>query len=203
MLSLNSEELSKWFDDNGDQTHNLNYPLNEESIVMDLGGFKGIWASQIIDLYDANIYIIEPIYDYYDYMINKFIHNNKVKLMNVGISDEDKEDIIFVNEDSSSFNSDGMPQNVKLLTMKSIFNKWNLKKVDLLQINIEGHKYLLLENLVNEDLLDKFKYIQIQFHQGIQDHISRRDRIHKKLLDRGFKIRFNYPFVWESWEKTS
>lgn len=202
MLTLNSEELSKWFSDNGDQTHNLNYPLNEESVVMDLGGFKGIWASQIINLYNPNVYIIEPIYDYYNYMVSKFAHTNKVKLMNVGISDEDKEDIIFINEDGSSFNSSGKPEKVKLLTMKSIFNEWNLKKVDLLQINIEGHEYLLLENLVNEDILDKFKYIQIQFHQGIEDYISRRDSIHKKLLDRGFKIRFNYLFVWESWEKT-
>jgi FkbM family methyltransferase len=201
MLTLNSDELIKWIDDNGDQTHNLNYPLNEESIVMDLGGFKGIWASQIINLYNPNVYIIEPVYNYYNYMVSKFADNNKVKLMNVGISNEDKEDIIFVNEDSSSFNSNGTPENIKLLTMKSIFNKWNLEKVDLLQINIEGYEYLLLEHLVNEDILDKFKYIQIQFHQGILDYIPRRDAIHKKFIDRGFKIKFNYPFVWESWDK--
>jgi FkbM family methyltransferase len=201
MLTLNSDELVKWINDNGDQTHNLNYPLTEESIVMDLGGFKVIWASQIINLYNPNVYIVEPIYDYHNYMVNKFADNNKVKLMNVGVSDEDKEDIIFVNKDSSSFNHDGIPESVKLLTMKSIFDKWNLEKVDLLQINIEGHEYLLLENLVNEDVLDKFKYIQVQFHQGMPNDISRRNVIHEKLKIRGFKNRFNYPFVWESWEK--
>jgi FkbM family methyltransferase len=201
MLTLNSDELINWINDNGDQTHNLNYPLTEESIVMDLGGFKGIWASQIINLYNPNVYIIEPIYGYYNFMVNKFADNNKVKLMNVGISNEDKEDIIFVNEDSSSFNSIGSSENIKLLTMKSILDKWNLEKVDLLQINIEGHEYLLLEHLVNEDVLDKFKYIQIQFHQGMPNDISRREAIHEKLKIRGFKNRFNYPFVWESWEK--
>jgi FkbM family methyltransferase len=201
MLTLDSHELTKWINDKGDQTHNLNYPLDEESVVMDLGGFKGNWASQIIDLYNPNVYIIEPIFNYHNYMVNKFASNNKVKLMNVGISDQDREDIIFVNEDSSSLNSNGKTENIKLLTMKSICDKWNLKKVDLLQINIEGHEYLLLEHLVNEDILDKFKYIQIQFHQGIKDDFLRRKAIHENLKIRGFKNRFNYPFVWECWEK--
>jgi FkbM family methyltransferase len=201
MVTLDLHELKKWINDEGDKTHNLNYPLNEESIVMDLGGFKGNWASQIIDLYNPNVYIIEPIFNYYDFMVNKFLSNNKVKLMNVGISDQNKEDIIFVNEDSSSLNSNGKTENVKLLTMKSIFDKWNLKKVDLLQINIEGHEYLLLEHLVNEDILEKFKYIQIQFHKGIKDDFLRRKAIHENLKIRGFKNRFNYPFVWECWEK--
>jgi FkbM family methyltransferase len=201
MLTLNSEELSKWFNDNGDQTHNLDYPLTEDSIVMDLGGFKGIWASQIINLYNPNVYIIEPIYDYHNYMVNKFADNNKVKLMNVGVSDEDKEDIIFINADSSSFNSDGTAENVKLLTMESIFNKWNLKKVDLLQINIEGGEYLLLENMLETGSINKFKNIQIQFHLGVENDIERRFNIQEGLSKNDFKIKFEYPFVWESWGK--
>jgi FkbM family methyltransferase len=199
-LKLSKSESSRWFNDDGDNTHNINYPLTEESIVMDLGGYMGRWANQIIKKYNPYMFIIEPIHYHYNYMVNKFANNNKVKLMNVGISNEDKEDIIFINGDQSSFYSAGTSENVKLLTMQSIFNKWNLEKVDLLQINIEGHEYLLLEYLVNEDILDKFKYIQIQFHQAIENHIMRREAIHTKLKDRGFKNRFNYPFIWESWE---
>ena len=82
MLSLDLNELSRWINDNGDHTHNLQYPLNSDSIILDLGGFKGIWAQQIIDLYDPNVYIIEPISQFYLYMVEKFSCNNKIKLMN-------------------------------------------------------------------------------------------------------------------------
>jgi FkbM family methyltransferase len=201
MLSLDLNELSRWINDNGDHTHNLQYPLNSDSIILDLGGFKGIWAQQIIDLYDPNMYIIEPISQFYLYTVEKFSYNNKVKLMNVGVANENKESIIYLNEDSSSFNSSGVATNVKLMTLETIFQTWNLTQIDLIQINIEGDEYIFLEQLVTSDILNKLKYIQIQFHKGIDRCIERRDAIRDKLLSRGFKNRFNYDFVWEGWEK--
>ena len=39
-MHLNSESLGKWFADQGDYTHNINYDLDENSIVIDLGGYK-------------------------------------------------------------------------------------------------------------------------------------------------------------------
>ena len=45
----------------------------------------------------------------------------------------------------------------------------------------------------------KFKNIQIQFHLGIENDIERRDKIREGLIKNGFKINFDYPFVWESW----
>ena len=73
MSNINLNELIRWRNDNGDQTHNLNYPLNSDSIVIDLGGFKGVWASQIIDLYNPNVYIIEPINEFYSCLVKKFL----------------------------------------------------------------------------------------------------------------------------------
>ena len=36
--------LHRWFADNGDYTHNINYTLNNDSIVIDLGGYHGFWV---------------------------------------------------------------------------------------------------------------------------------------------------------------
>ena len=201
MLSLDSNELSRWRNDNGDYTHNLQYPFNSDSVVMDLGGFKGIWAQQMIDLYNPNIYIIEPIDLFYSHMVDKFVENPKVKLMNVAVSVENKNSTIFLNNDSSSFNSPGVPTAVKLLTLQTILDLWKLNHVDLLQINIEGDEYNLLEQITDHNVIDRFKYIQIQFHMGVYNDAIRRNRIQEKLLIRGFRSRFNYPFVWEGWEK--
>lgn len=200
-LNLNLEELSKWRNDNGDVTHNLQYPFNADSVIMDLGGFKGKWAQQMIDLYNPNVYIIEPINQFYSHMVDKFTNNPKVKLMNVGVSCENKESTVYINDDASSCNSTGVPVPIKMLTLQTILDIWKLNHVDLVQINIEGDEYNILEQITDHDLLDKFKYIQVQFHMGIHNDVDRRNKIQEKLKIRGFKIRFNYPFVWEGWEK--
>ena len=55
------------------------------------------------------------------------------------------------------------------------------------------------ELMVN--MINKFKNIQIQFHLGIENDKERRNEIQKNLILKGFKNKFDYPFVWESWEK--
>ncbi len=40
--------LNRWFTDNGDYTHNINYELNENSVVIDLGGYYGLWVDEIL-----------------------------------------------------------------------------------------------------------------------------------------------------------
>jgi len=200
-LTLNLEELSRWRNDNGDSTHNLQYPFKSDSVIMDLGGFKGIWAQQMIDLYNPNVYIIEPVNQFYSHMVDKFTDNPKVRLMNVGVSVENKESVIYINDDTSSCNSNGVPTPIKLLTLQTILDIWKLNHVDLIQINIEGDEYNILEQITDHDVLDRFKYIQVQFHKGIYNHVERRDAIRDKLHNRGFKNRFNYDFVWEGWEK--
>ena len=32
-------DVDRWFGDNGDHTLRLDYPLNEDSVVLDLGGY--------------------------------------------------------------------------------------------------------------------------------------------------------------------
>lgn len=201
-LALNIEEINKWFTDRGDYTHNITYDLNEDSIIMDLGGYTGVWAQQMIEKYNPYLYILEPVPNFYNGMVSKFSNNNKVKLLNVGISNEDKDGVIFMNGDATSSNLiNGESINVKFNTIETILKKFKLESVDLIQINIEGDEYLLLENMLSTGFVNKFKNIQVQFHLGIQNDIERRNKIREGLALNGFKNNFDYPFVWESWGK--
>ena len=77
-----------------------------------------------------------------------------------------------------------------------------MSSVDLIQINIEGDEYPLLEYMITNNLLKHFNNIQVQFHLGIEGAEERRDLIRKSFIDNGFKVKFDYPFVWESWTKS-
>ena len=201
-LTLNSSVIGKWFADNGDNTHNITYDLNEDSVVMDLGGYTGVWAQQMIDKYNPNVYIIEPVTEFYEGMITKFIDNGKVHLMNVGVGTEDKDGFIFMSGDGTSSNlTNGESINVKINTIDTILGKWGLNEVDLIQVNIEGDEYPLLEYMIKKGSINKFKNIQIQFHLGIENDVDRRNKIIDGLIENGFKNNFDYPFVWESWGK--
>jgi FkbM family methyltransferase len=201
-MHLNSESLGKWFADQGDYTHNINYDLDENSIVIDLGGYKGAWAQQIIDKYNPNVYIIEPVMAFYNFMVDLFSENEKVKILNCGVSDSNKEGSIYIAEDATSSTlSKGTAIDVSFYTIDSILEKWDLNEVDLLQINIEGDEYLLLEHMLKTGSINKFKNVQVQFHLGVENDISRREKIQEGFILHGFKNRFNYPFVWESWQK--
>ena len=87
------------------------------------------------------------------------------------------------------------------MPIDKILSDNNINQVDLLQINIEGDEYGLMEYMIESNTIDKFKNIQIQFHLGIDNDIERRNIIQKNLVSKGFKNKFDYPFVWESWEK--
>lgn len=198
----NSGEITKWFADNGDYTHNITYNLTDKSVIMDLGGYTGVWAQQMIDKYNPNVYILEPVTKFYEGMVNKFSNNSKVHLMNVGIGTEDKEGFIFMSGDATSSNlANGESISVKFNSIDTILGKWGLNGVDLIQINIEGDEYPLLEHMLKTGSINKFKNIQVQFHLGIENDVERREKIRDGLVKNGFKNNFDYPFVWESWGK--
>jgi FkbM family methyltransferase len=201
--------LNKWFGDNGDYTHNINYELNNNSIVIDLGGYYGLWIDEILkknNPYVPNIILVEPVPDFYNHLVTKYENYKKIKVMNVGVSTDKNEATksLYLSNDGSStnFNTNGNSViQIKTLPIDKILSDNNINQVDLLQINIEGDEYALMEYMIESKIINKFKNIQIQFHLGIENDIERRINIQKNLIYNGFENKFDYPFVWESWEK--
>lgn len=201
-LKLNPNAINEWFRDRGDYTHNINYDLDQNSTIIDLGGYTGVWAQQMIEKYNPNVYIVEPVTEFFNVLSDKFSNNNKVHLLNIGVSDEERDDIIYLNNDATSSNiKDGRSVEVKFIKIEKLLEVWNLEKVDLIQINIEGDEYSLLEDMLKTGSINKFLNIQVQFHMGIENDVDRRNKIREGLIINGFKNKFDYPFVWESWYK--
>lgn len=204
-----SEAHNKWRADRGDEILVLDYPLNENSQVIELGGFHGLWTKRVSSKFNCNVLVVEPIKTFYDKMIEEFdyyLKNNrdKIKTENAGISTEEKELTFAVDGDATSaYLKSNDSVIVKCHTLEYYLNKHSIEKVDLMQVNIEGEEYPLMEEWIKTGILKKFNFIQVQYHRMGQDYESRHKNIQQGLRESGFKLKWEYPFVWESWENTN
>jgi len=196
------QNVPAWFAANGDNTHSINHNLNENSVVMDLGGYTGVWLKKMELKYNPNLYVVEPIKKFYDVLVKNFESNKKFNSLNVGVSNENKKGVINLKGDeTSSQDVGGDSIEVEFIDMGTLLKKWGLESVDLLQINIEGDEYPLLENMIETGVINKFKSLQIQFHLNNNNFQERRDNIRKHLENNNYKLKYDFPFVWECWVK--
>ncbi|MFW5886403.1 MAG: FkbM family methyltransferase [Bacteroidota bacterium] len=207
-INVRKDEFKKtvynWKDRQGDKTLRLDYPLDENSLVFDIGGYAGDFAADIFCKYNCNVYVFEPVSVFYEKIKTRFSNNSKVKVFNVGLSGESTSSTISINGTSSSLfkASDTMQgtQKIKLVSIADFIQEHGIEKIDLMKINIEGGEYPLLEALTENNLINFSRYYQIQFHNFISDAKVKREDIRTDLR-KTHRLLWDYPFVWESWEK--
>ena len=198
---MNRQDLNKCFSIDGDNTLRVDYDLNHDSVVFDLGGYQGSWTQKIYEKYQSNIYVFEPIPSLYNDMCKKFEHHKKIKLFNYGLSDTKKNVKISLLQDGSSFYIDSNNTiSVGVESIVDFIKKEELKKVDLIKINIEGDEYPILFSLIENNLIGLFDNIQVQFHQFIDNSIVMRNEIRQRLSATHY-LTYDYEFVWENWKK--
>lgn len=197
----NLGDVKQWFADNGDYTHRLNYKLDNNSIVFDIGGYVGWFTEQINNKYGSKIYCFEPLINFYEQIEKKFIKNENVFVFPLAISDENKKEIIYLNKDASSiFQKIGQPIEINCITLDKAMQDNKINKIDLIKINIEGQEYSLLKYMIKNSLHLKCENIQIQFHRFIEDCDLKYNDIRHEL-EKTHHLTYYYPFVWENWEK--
>ena len=99
---MRPEVINKWWNEDGDQKYRLSYPLTEDSLVVDIGGYDGSWAQLVWNKFKCNIIIMEPVESLYNQAVAKFVNNSKVKAYKVGAYNKDEEQLISLNDNESS-----------------------------------------------------------------------------------------------------
>ncbi len=177
------------------------YDLDNNSTVFDIGGYEGDWSDEIICKYNSNIFIFEPIPNYYINIKNRFKDNSKVKIFNFGLSNKQGKEKFSLNENASSAHKKSKNSiEVELKKISSFIKNNNIKKIDLMKMNIEGAEYDLIQDLIDNNLINKIDNIQIQFHDFIPHAKEKMNEIQKEL-NKTHKITYQYEFVWENWKK--
>jgi FkbM family methyltransferase len=188
-----------WFRDNGDKTHRLNYDLNKNSVVFDLGGYEGEWSSEIYCLYGSAIYIFEPYDSYFEKIKGRFLHNKDVHVFQFGLSNSNYNAQLSIADNSSSmFRKGENSVEIKLKDASEFLRNNKIEGIDLMKINIEGGEFDLLEHLIVTGDVRKIKNIQVQFHDFVPNAEQRMKSIQINL-QKTHELTYQYEFVWENW----
>jgi FkbM family methyltransferase len=199
------QDFNKWFSENGDTRYRIHSYKNflKEDIYFDLGAYNGQFAKKFYNVHKCKIYCFEPVKQFYDKAATLLSNIDSAKCFNYGLGTKNEMLNICLKNDGSSFYSIENNKNIELVKMVAIdnfINKKNIKNIKLIKINIEGGEYDLLEYCAQKNLINKFENIQIQFHKFIEHSYERREKI-RKTLSKTHKLSWDFPFIWESWER--
>jgi FkbM family methyltransferase len=148
--------------------------LNRDSVVLDVGGFRGEWAFHIADRYGCAVHVFEPFKKNYKYINKHRREHNKIILHKKVVSDIDGKIKFYITE-----NLDGCSifDRSKLKIMKKIVKKANvfsvtllsfmmeesIAMVDLLKMNCEGAEIPILKS-ISKDLAPRIRQITFSGH---------------------------------------
>jgi len=196
-------EAARWFRDEGDETLRLDYPLTQDSLVFDLGGYHGDFAAAIHERYGCKVYIFEPVQEFYQQCVARFQGNNKIVCLNYGLSSADGWLDIGLAENASSFASPHAKESMQRVQVRSIvecIRELGIDRIDLMKINIEGGEFDVVPAIIESGDIRKVQHLQIQFHNFVDDAAKRRAAIRTQLANTHTEM-WNYDFVWESWKQ--
>lgn len=191
--------LKKWYADGGDRVMRFNYDLSEGSLVLDLGGYEGQWASDIFSMYCCKIVVFEPVHEFAESIRERFKRNPKISVLPFGVGKSSRTALISVCKDSSSvFKTSDRRQEIEIVDISDWIRRTNISSIDLMKANVEGGEYEILERLIETGLSRIIRNIQVQFHEITKDSSARMKQIQERLKET-HNLTYQYRFVWENW----
>lgn len=163
-----------------------------EPVIIDVGANKG----QTIDFFlgvapAATLYSFEPNPRLFKYLGNKYAGNKKIKLQNLGVSDNAgtltlQETVLDETSTFEELNYDSQylkkkskvlgikpeamvtkSHSVPVVKLSDFIKEQQLKHITVLKIDTEGHEYKCLKGLFDSTYTDfKIEYIQLEQHYG-------------------------------------
>jgi len=195
------EMVKKWWDDGGDYRFRFDYDLDEHSLVLDLGGYEGQWASDLYSRYRCRILVFEPVSSFARKITDRFRKNADIAVFRCGLGATSRVETIYVRGASSStYKKQSNPEQIEIVDVQKWFSDNSIGAVQLMKINIEGGEYELLDRLIETKLIESIESVQVQFHNFTTDATRRMENI-QAGMQKTHAPTYQYRFVWENWER--
>lgn len=175
-----------WQEVRGDETLALDWPLDENSHIWEIGGYEGRWVQQMWDRYHCNITVFEPQLWAVRKMQERFKGIDKIEIRpyglwlndNVmGMGNFDTDGASVVSHDASKAMGSGLFHDFYDVISSFNFN------INLCLMNVEGAEYSLIPNMITSDQMGRFEFFWCQFHPDLyEDAGARTWEIFEKML---------------------
>lgn len=192
------EEYERYTRDDPNEMMRVDYNLNPDSIVVDVGGLTGDWAARVYCHHSCNIVIYEPHPSLVEKARINFIGNDKVKIYGFGLGGEHGVLTLYGDSHNASIfkNNTGRETRVQIVKASDVFKQYN--HIDLLKINVEGAEYEIMNDLLDNYDMRKINDLQIQFHVNVEGYAAMREDIRCRLMNTHY-MTWNYDYIFENW----
>jgi len=126
----------KWHQDGGDNRYRFDYCLDKNSLILDVGGYDGQWASDIFSRFTCKIYVFEPVQVFSENISNRFMHNSNIIVQSFALGLNSRSEFISINSTGSSVYRDfGNKQKIDFMDVRKWFQENRIDTVDLMKVN--------------------------------------------------------------------
>jgi FkbM family methyltransferase len=176
--------------------------LASSDVVFDVGGYHGEWTVEVASRYGCRSIIVEPIPQFAAALQRRFGRNDRVTIVPKALGSTNGP-VTFIDSDdaSSAFAAvQGKKIEVQGCTVNELFDLAKGQLVGCMKLNIEGAEFPVFEQMLAAGLQEQVRTFLIQFHRVGPDSETRRDEI-RRQLSKTHRMTFDYPFVWERWDR--
>lgn len=195
--------VAEWISAGKDRTLRLDYDLGPGSIVLDVGGYVGQWASDIYARFRCTVHVFEPVRTFADEIERRFARNPDVHVHPFGLGGATREEAFSIaGVGSTVLDRPGRTAErrelVPIVAAADFLTEVGIDAVALAKVNVEGGEYELLEHLLDAGLAPRFRNLQVQFHDFVPDARARMESIQQRLAATR-RLTWQEEFIWENW----
>ncbi|MEI2716279.1 MAG: FkbM family methyltransferase [Candidatus Nanopelagicales bacterium] len=172
--------------------------LDTSSVVVEVGGYLGDYADEIVTRYGCTVHVFEPVPQFAHALRSRFRESSSVRVHECGIGLSESTTELRLSADATGAWTTGDEITVRLRAWADLRQEIG-PTIDLMAVNIEGGEYQLIEDLHRAHALPQIARLYIQFHrlhEASEQQMQRR----RRLISESHDLTWSYDFVWERWD---
>jgi FkbM family methyltransferase len=179
--------------------------MNHDSVIFDLGTYKGYTAKLLATLYPASkIYTFEPMRTFYDIAVFECAPQKNIDVLSFGLGNGNFDFYMDEQGDGTSMIIGDKAVMGAKCVMRDFFeflSEKNISEIDLLHINIEGAEYDLLDYIFSNDFHLRIKHLIVQFHypSAVNDE---KLQYYYDIMSQSHELIYDYRYVWVRWSRS-
>ena len=171
--------IKRIFNLKSDLTKDILFLLNKleirKPVLIDVGAYHGFWIENYIRFFpNLDAHLIEPFRDSFEVLKNRYRNNKNVKIYNLAFSNVSGQKKVNINtkaytnslleldsKAADSWQNDELKnlskKNITSVTIDEFAKKYNLKQINFLKLDVQGHESKVLEGakeLLENKLID-------------------------------------------------